>query len=138
MLFLSCHPVVNTIMNDVYSVNKTIDDNSKIAFSDEHEEEQVQDFIEKSRSAYKRTLHQSLMMSIAQILPRERDLFVLFPEVITVDCTAYTNIEEKLSLTIAGKDSLGKIFYFFACVFTKRTQLGFSMDIQCRVTQILS
>ena len=123
-------PVVNAVMNDVYSVNKSIDDNSKITFRDEHKEKQVQAFIEESRSASKCRLHQSLMMSTAWVLPRERELFLMFPEVITVDCTADTNNEARPLLTMAGKDFYGRMFIFlrafllnernwvFCCIFS--------------------
>ena len=90
-------------MNDVYSANESIDNKSKIIFSDEHEEEEVQEFIEESIFAYKCTLNQSLMMSIAWVLPRERELFMLFPEVITVDYIADINKEARPVLAIAGK-----------------------------------
>ena len=99
-------------MNDVYSANESIDNKSKIIFSDEHEEEEVQEFIEESIFAYKCTLNQSLMMPITWVLPRERELFILFPEVITVDCTADTNNEAGPLLIMAGKDSFGKMFIF--------------------------
>ena len=50
------------------------------------------------------------MMSIAWVLLRERELFMLFPEVVTVHCTADTNYEARPLLTMADKDSFGKIF----------------------------
>ena len=96
-------------MNDVYSANESIDNKSKIIFSDEHEEEEVQEFIEESIFAYKCTLNQSLMMSLAWVLPRERELFMLFPEIITVDYIADINKEARPVLAIAGKLYLGKM-----------------------------
>ena len=99
-------PDVNDVMNYVYFVNESIDDSSKITFGEKHEEEQVQEFIEESQYAYKFTLNQSLMMSITWVLPCERELF---PEVITADCTYDTTNEARSLLTMAGKDSIGKI-----------------------------
>ena len=43
------------------------------------------------------------MMSIAWVLPRERELFMLFPEIITVDYIADINKEARPVLAIAGK-----------------------------------
>ena len=40
-------PVVNAVMNDVYSVNKSIDYNSKITFRDEHEEKKCRHLLRK-------------------------------------------------------------------------------------------
>ena len=47
-------------------------------------------------------------MAIAWVQPLEKQLFMLYPEVITVDCTADINNESRPLLTMAGKDSLGK------------------------------
>ena len=51
-------------------------------------------------------------MSIAWAIPCERRLFEMFPEVIVFDTTNKTNNESRLLLTMAGKDSNGKMFTF--------------------------
>ena len=49
-------------------------------------------------------------MGFAWVLPCERLLFEMFPEVLTVDCTSDTNNESRPLLTMNGKDSNGKMF----------------------------
>ena len=63
-------------------------------------------------------------MALAWVLPKERDMFTLFPEVITVDCTADTNNESRPLLTMGGKDANGKVFIFLR-VFLPNEKGGF-------------
>ena len=51
-------------------------------------------------------------MTIAWVIPCERLLFEMFPEVIAVDTTNDTNNESRPLLTMTGKDSNCKMFTF--------------------------
>jgi hypothetical protein len=50
------------------------------------------------------------MIGCAWLLPEEKRLFCLFPEVLHIDATACTNREDCPLLTITGRDSRGKAF----------------------------
>ena len=50
------------------------------------------------------------MMGIAWVIPNERTSFEMFPEVLTVDTTTKSNNEHRPLLTIAAKNSYGKMF----------------------------
>ena len=49
----------------------------------------------------------------------------MFPEVITVDCTADTNNEARPLLTMAGKDSYGRMFIFLRAFLPNERNWGF-------------
>ena len=49
-------------------------------------------------------------MAIAWVIPKERRMFKIFPETITIDCIAKTNNEKRPLLTMTGKDRNSKTF----------------------------
>ena len=51
-------------------------------------------------------------MGIAWVIPCEKRLFEMFPQVVLVDTTNDTNNEGRPLLTMTGKDSNGKMFTF--------------------------
>ena len=116
----------------------------------ESENGEVTQFIKESRDVYKCTKQQLLLMSLAWVLPKERDMFTLFPEVITVDCTADTNNESRPLLTMGGKDANGKVFMFlrvflpnekrwiFRWVFNIVLHKFFHKDVLNRIKLIIS
>ena len=101
-------PTVSAVRNDLHMQNLPRDTH-EIDFSFD-EKEQIQEFVNNSRKAFNCQSNQFLMMGIAWVIPKERELFHLFPEVITVDTTAATNNELRPLLVISAKDSNGKMF----------------------------
>ena len=73
---------------------------------------EIDGFITDSWSAFNFQPSQMLSMAIALVIPCERRLFEMFPEVIAVDTTNNTNNESRPLLIRAGKDSNGKMFTF--------------------------
>ena len=70
----------------------------------------VQNFVTSHRKSNKVEPEQIMMVAIAWILPSEKRLAYLFPEVLCVDTTGDTNNESRPLLTVTGKYSLGKTF----------------------------
>ena len=103
-------------MNDLFSADKSIDGKTNLNLT-EADNVEVTQFIKESRDVYKCTKQQLLLMALAWVLPLERDMFTLFPEVITVDCTTDTNTESRPLLTMGGKDADGKVFIFLRVFF---------------------
>ena len=58
------------------------------------------------------------VMGFAWVIPRERRIFNLFPEIMTVNTVASTNKENRPLLTITGKDSNGKMFIILRAFLT--------------------
>ena len=102
-------PVVKAVRSEVNMASGKQVKPAKINFF-KNEIEDVKDFVSKSRNAANCTEQQKLMMGFAWVLPCERRLFEMFPEVLTVDCTSDTNNESRPLLTMNGKDSNGKMF----------------------------
>ena len=75
-----------------------------------HEKTSVGYFIEETRVAKNCTNIDRLFMSIVWVIPQERMLFNLFPEVITVDTVYSTNNEKRALFTMSGKDNNGTMF----------------------------
>ena len=64
--------------------------------------------------------HHKYLISFAWVTPQEREKFILFPEVITVDTVFGTNYENGPLLMMGGKDSNGKIFIFLVLIYPMR------------------
>ena len=90
-------------------MDKSVPTSATVNFP-EKEQTQVDKFVNDTRVAYNCSKSQFLMMGIAWVLPCERKLFNMFPEVICVDTTQDTNNEERPLLTISAKDTHGKMF----------------------------
>ena len=110
-IILLHNSVVNVVANGVYSLNMNIDGTANINFSSE-ENDQVNYFVFAGRYAKKRRKYQLLMMSVIQALPRDDELFVLFPDIITVDFTTDTNNEGRPLVIMVGNDYIGEMFVF--------------------------
>ena len=91
-----------------------------------HKGEGIQIVIVACKYVYNCSFHQFLIIIINWVLPREHDLFTLFLEVITSDCTEDTNNDYRTLLTMGGKDSLGKVFFF--CLYSYQTKEGGGFD----------
>ena len=70
------------------------------------------DYIQKSRDATRISRDHLMLMAIAWVLPKERQLFQMFPETFLIDCTFHTNNEKRPLLTLTGKDRNSKTFTF--------------------------
>jgi hypothetical protein len=67
-------------------------------------------FAEEHRSEYQLSNEQELMIGCTWLLPEEKRLFCLFPEVIHIESISCTNREDHPLLTITYRDSRGKAF----------------------------
>ena len=104
-------PAVKAVVNDLFSTDKSIDGKSTFELHQEDTDEFNQ-FVQHSRNVHKFSKQQLLLMAIAWVHPQDRELLIMFPEVITIDCTADTNNESRPLLTMGGKDSIGNVFIF--------------------------
>ena len=102
-------PVIQAVRSEAHllSVKKVKPAIMKFTKSEKND---VKEFVERSRNAANCTDAQELMLGFTWVLPCERRLFEMFPEVLTIDCTADTNNEGRPLLTMNGKDSNGKMF----------------------------
>ena len=73
---------------------------------------EIDKFVADTRIAFNVQAHQKFLMGIAWVIPCEKRIFELFPEVVLVDTTQGTNNEDRPLLTMTGKDSNGKMFTF--------------------------
>ena len=67
-------------------------------------------FSKHHREKMKLSHHQNLLISVAWVIPSEREYFSRFPQVLFIDATAQTNNERRPLLLICGKDAKGKMF----------------------------
>ena len=79
------------------------------------EHESLSTFLVTGQRAQNLDSTQKYVIALAWILPKERQLFNIFPEVITVDTVHSTNNKTRPMLTIGGKDSNGKMFIILRC-----------------------
>jgi len=82
-------------------------------------------FVDEHRKLLEVRDDQKLMMGLAWVLPLEKELLNLFPEVIFVDVIADTNKEERPLFTATAKDSNGKTFTFFRAFLPNQKQWVF-------------
>ena len=66
------------------------------------------------RSAKNLEENQNYMMGFVWVIPSELRLFEAFPNVIMVNTVEKNNNKKRPWLTVGGKDSNGKMFFFFA------------------------
>ena len=141
-------PIISAVRNDTH-MQDTNGVQEDIPFSKE-EQIQVEDFVTANRIAYKCLPKQLLMMGVAWVIPSERILFGLYPEVITVDTTNKTNNEQRPLLTISAKSSTGKMFtvlraflpneqnWVFRWVFSVVLPRMFGHSVLSRIQTIIS
>ena len=125
--------MVSAVRNDLHILNLPRDTH-EIDFSFD-EKEQIRVFVNNSRKAFNCQSNQFLMMGIAWVIPKERQLFLLFPEVITVDTTASTNNELTPLLVIFAKDSNGKMFKVLKAFLPNKQAWVFRWIFSCCITQ---
>ena len=104
-------PVISAVVNEVKMDSSLLIMPAKevIEFAS-NEQIQVDEFVADHRESLRCLPHQLLLMAVVWVIPCERKLFEMFPEVIKVDCTNDTNNESRPLLTMTGKDSNGKCF----------------------------
>jgi hypothetical protein len=73
------------------------------------ENEDLLKFAKEHRDEMNLTDQQELMIACAWVLPKEKRLFQMYPEVIHVDATSDTNNENRPLLTITARDSRGNV-----------------------------
>lgn len=71
---------------------------------------EMQTFAQEHRDSLAVQDKQDLMMGCAWTTPAEKRLFMMFSDVLHIDCTSDTNIESRPHLTITGRDSTGSMF----------------------------
>ena len=74
------------------------------------EREDILKFIVEHRDDLLLTNAQHLMLAIAWVIPQEKRLFNLYPEVIFMDITSDTNKEKQTLFTITGKTASGTMY----------------------------
>ena len=79
------------------------------------ENESLSTFVHTGRRDQNLALTQKYAIALVWVLPKERQLFNLFHEVLTVDTIHGTNNETRSMLTIGGKDSNGNMFIILRC-----------------------
>ena len=102
-------PVIQAVRSEAHLLSGKKVKPTTIKFT-KTEKKDVKEFVVRSRNAANCTEEQNLMLGFTWVLPCERRLFEMFPEVLTIDCTADTNNEGRPLLTMNGKDSNGKMF----------------------------
>ena len=107
-------------------------------------------FSKHHREKMKLSKTQNLLISVAWVIPSEREYFSRFPEVLFVDATAQTNNERRPLLLICGKDAKGKMFpvlraflpnersWIFRWVFNVALPTLFSKSVLEKVNIIVS
>ena len=74
------------------------------------EKKEIRDYCIKHRDIMDLNSAQHLMIAIAWVLPKEKRLFNLYPEVLFIDITSDTNKEKRPLLTVTAKTALGSMF----------------------------
>ena len=90
---------------------------SFIGFCKDSEKEQILKYCVEHREQFEITSSQHLMIAMVWILPQEKRLFHLFPEVIFIDITFSSNKEKRPLFTITGKTSTGKMLTLLMTAF---------------------
>ena len=102
-------PVISAVVNEVkLDSSLTVLPSKKIIEFTSNEQIQVDEFVLDNRESLNCLPHQLLLMAVVWVIPCERKLFEMFPEVVKVDCTNDTNNENRPLLTMTAKDSNGK------------------------------
>ena len=104
-------PKVSAVVNEVkMDSSLTVLPSREIISFTANEQIQVDEFVLDHRESLNCLPHNLLTMAVAWVIPCERKLFEMFPEVVKVDCTNDTNNENRPLLTVTAKDSNGKCF----------------------------
>jgi len=102
-------------INSIYCAEDNSNSVTSITDLSPEEQESLSNFVRTGRRALNLALTQKYIIAFDWVLPKERQLFNLFPEVITVDTVHGTNNETRPLLTIGGKDLNGKMFIILRC-----------------------
>ena len=112
-LHLQQNPDISAVCNIIRTEDKelVLPEEDNCSFS-RKEKAEIDKFVSDTRLAFNVQPHQKLLMAIAWVIPCEKRLFEMFPQVVLVDTTNDTNNEGRPLLTMTGKDSNGKMFTF--------------------------
>ena len=99
--------LLNGISTDTNKKNQMPD---FIRHCNAREQKDILKFIKDHREDLLLNNAQHLMLSIAWVVPQERRLFNLYPEVLFIDITSDTNKEKRPLFTITGRSAMGTMF----------------------------